>query len=338
MMHEPTEPAVEVAEAPGKRPGEAAAFLVTIVLLVAIALLGVAFWKTIDEDFQPVAEGEPAEGAAPAAGENPILVTVNGTEIRQAEFQAAVASLPEQMQAPLATPAGRKALAEELVRMKLLETYARQNGLDRQPPVAAQLAITQGNILANAALRHLLSSQEEVSPRELYERNLDQFETVHLSQIVVPYQGSVVAGEGEAPSEAEARRQAAALAERARQGADFAALARAESADRESAERGGDIGNIGHGTFPEEVDELIFSLPEGAVSEPIKTLYGIHIFKVLDKETRTFEDVEDALVRSGRQLQVQETVEALREKATVEFNPEYFPNEVGSQEPGVGSQ
>ncbi|HVR44759.1 MAG TPA: peptidylprolyl isomerase, partial [Thermoanaerobaculia bacterium] len=310
------------------RPGEATAFLVTIVLLVTIALLGVQYWKTIDEDFKAAGPAAGAgSGPGPSAGDEAV-VTVNGLPIRQSEFLAALATVPEQMQAPLASEAGRKALAEELVRMKLLEDHARRRGLDKEPAVAGQISIVTGNILANAALRDLATTREPLTPRELYDQNLRQFESVRLSQIVIPYEGSVAAAESDSTqTEAEAVRKAGEIVQKLRGGADFAALARQESADRDSASRGGDIGMVGHGTFPDEVDEILFSLPVGSVSDPMKTMYGIHVFKVTDKQTRSFAEVEQALVRSGRQLQVENLVEDLRKDATVEFNPKFFPSE-----------
>lgn len=315
-------------ETPARRPGEAAAFVVTIVLLVAIALLGVTLWKTIGKDFKRSSTSPETPAAATATAEDPVLVTVNGDEVRQSEFDAAVSRLPEQMQGVIASPEGRKALAEELVRMKVLEQYARQKGLDRQPDVSSALAVAQGNILANAAIRDLVASQKELTPRELYDRNRQQFEAVRLSQIVVPYKGSVVAGDAQnAPSPEEAFRIASEITARLRGGANFEELAKQVSADRQTGERGGDLGMVGHGTFPEDVDKAIFALPVGSITDPIRTGFGMHVFKVTEKQTRSFEEVEQALARSGKQLQANNAADELREKAKVEFNPKYFPEE-----------
>lgn len=314
-------------ETPSRRPGEATAFVVTLVLLVAIALLGVTLWKTIGRDFK---SATPEAGAAPgtAAAEDAVLVTVNGEQIRQSEFEAAVERLPREMQAVIQSPEGRKALAEELVRMKALEQYARQAGLDRQPDVASAVSVAQGEILANAAIRDLVKNQKEVTPRELYDRNKQQFEAVRLSQIVVPYQGSVVAGENKnVPTQQDALRIAGEIAARLRAGADFAELAKQVSADRQTAERGGDVGLVGHGTFPEDVDAMLFSVPVNSITDPIPTGYGIHIFKVTGKESRSFEEVQETLARSGRQLQARNVADDLRAKAKVEFNPKFFPEE-----------
>lgn len=316
-----------------RRPGEAAAFLVTIVLLVAIALLGVSLWKTIDEDFQPATGTASADqAAAPATAQDRVVMTVNGTEVRESEFAAMVSSLPEQMQTALANPGGRDIIAEEMVKRKVLEQQARRKNLDRNPQVAAALTVAQGEILATAALRDLLAAQENLTPRQIYDQNLDQFETLVLSQIVVPYEGSVIAQGQPAPSVQEAMTRASQLAARVRGGEDFAAVARAESADQQTAEQGGRIGEVGRGALDDDAERQLFALPQGGVSEPIQTPFGVHVFRVDEKKTRTFEELEQALTRSGRQLQLEKAIDALVDQADVEYNEEFFPNRAGRNE------
>ncbi|MFN2240147.1 MAG: hypothetical protein ABR524_12230, partial [Thermoanaerobaculia bacterium] len=153
-------------------------------LLVAISLLGVSLWKTIDDDFQPAQPAASADaGATPVGANDPVVMTVDGTQVRDSEFAAMLQSLPENMRTALANPGGRDILAEELVKRKVLERYARDKGLARQPQVAAALAVTQGEILATAALRDKLASLPTLTPREIYDQNRDQFETLVLSQV-----------------------------------------------------------------------------------------------------------------------------------------------------------
>jgi peptidyl-prolyl cis-trans isomerase D len=73
----------------------------------------------------------------------------------------------------------------------------------------------------------------------------------------------------------------------ARGGKNFAELARKESGDP-SAEKGGEIGWLNQGQLPEALDQQIFALAKGEISEPIETPLGFHIVKVEDiKEART---------------------------------------------------
>jgi foldase protein PrsA len=64
-------------------------------------------------------------------------------------------------------------------------------------------------------------------------------------------------------------------------GADFAALAKAESDDTGSATKGGDLGTINRGQTVPEFDKLSFELKQGVISKPVKTTFGYHIIQAL---------------------------------------------------------
>ncbi|MCC7535844.1 MAG: peptidylprolyl isomerase [Deltaproteobacteria bacterium] len=78
-----------------------------------------------------------------------------------------------------------------------------------------------------------------------------------------------------------ARTRAQALLAQAREGADFAALARDNSEDTGSARRGGDLGYNPRGRMVEQFDQAMFSLAAGQITpELVQTRYGFHIIKV----------------------------------------------------------
>ena len=69
---------------------------------------------------------------------------------------------------------------------------------------------------------------------------------------------------------------------RLKKGEDLATLARVYSIAPES-ERGGDMGYVVRGQLPKYLEKPLFSLRQGTVSPVIKTAYGYHIFKVVEK-------------------------------------------------------
>ncbi|MFO7571032.1 MAG: peptidylprolyl isomerase [Gaiellaceae bacterium] len=97
-----------------------------------------------------------------------------------------------------------------------------------------------------------------------------------------------------AKSKAEADRIHALLAG----GADFAALAKKESADPGSKDDGGKL-TISRGQTVAAFDKTAFALANGALSEPVKTEYGYHVIEALSpvrKATTTnLEDVREAI-------------------------------------------
>jgi len=76
--------------------------------------------------------------------------------------------------------------------------------------------------------------------------------------------------------------------------ADFAALATKYSEDEASAKQGGDLDYFARGRMAPEFEQAAFSLEPGKISELVKTQYGFHIIKAIDKKaasTRTLEEV-----------------------------------------------
>jgi peptidyl-prolyl cis-trans isomerase D len=70
-----------------------------------------------------------------------------------------------------------------------------------------------------------------------------------------------------------------------REGADFAEIARMNSEDPGSAEKGGSLGDFaGRGQWVKEFEEAAFALDSGALSAPIRTPFGYHIIKSEGKQ------------------------------------------------------
>ncbi len=76
-------------------------------------------------------------------------------------------------------------------------------------------------------------------------------------------------------------------------GADFAELARVHSND-DSARAGGDMGYRHRGTLPAGIESEIDKLAPGAISEPLRLLEGVAIFRLAERrpaQLRTLEEV-----------------------------------------------
>ena len=108
--------------------------------------------------------------------------------------------------------------------------------------------------------------------------------------------------------------------------ADFSEVAKKRSDDKESAERGGDLGPIVKGTtgMP-EFEKAAFSLPLGEVSEPVETNLGYHLIRVTEKkaaETVSYDKLKDDigqfLFNIAFEKELEKTAQDLRKQAQIE--------------------
>jgi parvulin-like peptidyl-prolyl isomerase len=120
--------------------------------------------------------------------------------------------------------------------------------------------------------------------------------------------------------------RAAGALKRLKAGEDFGKVSKEASIGPE-AEKGGDLGYFEEGIMPVEIDSVVFSLPVGRVSGVVKSPYGFHIFKVLDRETAgglDFEDVKEKVIADLRKQEEAEAyrdwIDNLRSKAAIRIN------------------
>lgn len=90
----------------------------------------------------------------------------------------------------------------------------------------------------------------------------------------------------------DSEKKANALYERILNGEDFTELAKTESEDKGTAPSGGDLSWFGFGVMVKEFQDAAFNLKNiGDVSKPVRSQYGFHIIKLLDRRSlASFED------------------------------------------------
>ncbi len=252
---------------------------------------------------------------------------VNGQPVTEAEFLAFYHQLPEDLQQQYANEPGKMLVAEQTIRLKLLEQEARRLGIEREPAVAAQLEASDANILANAAAEKLIAMPNDQAVQEFYAKNKARFESANVSHILIAYQtGTLPPRSGRAPALDEAKKKASAIYGQLKAGADFTAMARKVSDDPQSAKTGGQMGQISHGMLPPELDAQIFAAKVGEITPPTVSPYGIHIFKVNGRSTQSLDQLRAGISQRVRQEKLRDRVEMLRKSAHVDFDPTFFPS------------
>jgi parvulin-like peptidyl-prolyl isomerase len=94
-----------------------------------------------------------------------------------------------------------------------------------------------------------------------------------------------------------ARKEAAALHERLKKGADFAELARMHSGDA-SAAQGGDMGYIHRGMLGELAQKAIDALKPGQNTAPVELLEGIALFRLVERQKPNLNDLATVKARA----------------------------------------
>lgn len=272
------------------------------------------------------AQTKPAPAPEKKADSDPVVVQYGDRAIRQSELEAAMKSLPEEYQSYVNGP-GKRAFADDYLRMKILAAEAEKNGLQNDPKVKAQIQLMRDNALANAQLERLDGSIK-ISDEDLqkaYDARKAELEQAKARHILVAFKGSPAAAPGKKElTEEEAKAKAEELRTKIAGGADFAEVAKAESDDSGSGARGGDLGAFGKGQMVPEFEKAVFEGKVGEVQAPIRTQFGYHIIQVQERSVKPMEEVKPTLEREIKQARVQELLESIKAASKPTFNDAYF--------------
>lgn len=176
-----------------------------------------------------------------------------------------------------------------------VEQYYRSNPTRYSHPEQKKI----GYLFADTAK---LQSQINVSDAEVqaqYEKNKQTYEigeSVRAQHILVRVANDAPSEDVEA-----AKNKARDLVAKIRAGADFGEIAKANSDDPSSAPNGGDMGFFTKGQMVPEFENAAFSQTVGQVGDPVKSQFGFHIIKILEKRPagfRPFADVREELRES----------------------------------------
>jgi len=235
--------------------------------------------QALDERGITVSDAEISEAArfSPPDYLRPQFVTEEGQFDMQG-YQAFLASLPQ----------------EQLL---ILEGYYR----DVIPRGKLLRQVTSGIFVSDAdlwrqwrdrnervAVRYVAFDPEVRYPDSLFtvpDAEIQAYYRAHQEDYEIPARATIrIAVLSKTPTPADT----AAALERARnlraeiveQGADFAEVARRESADPTSGRLGGELGVVRRGDMTPVFDSVVFAAPVGQVTQPVRTTFGAHLIRV----------------------------------------------------------
>jgi hypothetical protein len=196
----------------------------------------------------------------------------------------------------------REDLKKQFGEFKVIAERARKEGLDREDSTRLQTLIVRSSILEGAYRNDLQKNADKLvtdaDVEQYYKDHPTDFDEVRVRHILISTQpkeeaedesdaknskDKKPADKPKALTKDEARQKAQSLLDRARKGEDFAKLAKENSDDPGSKDKGGEYDFFGRGKMVPEFDQAAFALQPGEISDLVETQFGFHIIKLEER-------------------------------------------------------
>lgn len=242
---------------------------------------------------------------------------IEQTLVGQAAEQEGIKADPDEVDEQVEALRARYG-SDDVMRMKLEEDGFTEESYRRH--VGRMIA-------AKIYLDRIRADAWDVSDGELerfYDENEDRLtlpEQVRVRHILLTWKPL-----GTQDDRAALHEQMQPILERARAGEDFAALATEFSEDAATKGNGGDTGLFPRGTMVPAFEELAFSLSPGEISDPVETVFGVHILRLEEyNEPRLLpldeirEGLRELVREEKMEAAVQAKIDELRAAADIEI-------------------
>lgn len=255
-----------------------------------------------------------------------VVATVNGVDITLTDLDGEIAGLPEKYRQ--AVSANKEKFLDELILRELMYQKAEALGLSKNEEILKVLDSFKRRLMVQKLAEDIISVIEvsDEDAKKYYEENKDEFkvpEQVNAAHILI----KVDSVDDEEESK-KAQKDAEDILKRIKGGEEFSELAKENSACPSSA-KGGDLGYFTKGQMVPEFEEAVFSLKPGEISEIVKTKFGYHIIKLLDKKeetTRTFDEAKESIINKLRAEEQKKALmdytETVKQNAKITINEE----------------
>ena len=188
---------------------------------------------------------------------------------------------------------------------------------------------TKNQFVTREVIGHEVGRRINITDKEVedyYNAHKQDFvrdEKVYLSEILISTQGKDPA------AVLAAEKKAKQIAADAAKGQRFSDLAR-DNSDATTAKENGVLGGYKKGELTKQVEDAVWNLPKGAVTQPIKLPTGFEVFKVDDHTKAGLApladvkpEIENQLYGPKMQPKVREYLTELRKSAFLQIKPNY---------------
>ena len=216
------------------------------------------------------------------SGDNPTLAVVGNQNITLKDFNLVYGNLRTQYATAEEEFEGKKGLLDSMVITRLLINSAYEKNIDKLEELARIVLANRNQFLLDALYQDLVIKKAVPSDAEIkdfYNRLEYQIRASHILL-----------------KDADTAR---AIFERVKTGENFEKLAYDYSIDPSAKKNRGDLGYFLWGAMVEEFQTTAFAMEPGEVSQPVKSRFGYHIIKLVDKVPndlrREFDEVKNSV-------------------------------------------
>jgi peptidyl-prolyl cis-trans isomerase SurA len=198
----------------------------------------------------------------------------------------------------------------------------------------------KNQIITQQVIQREVGSKIQILPDEVkqyyeeHQKDFEQPETVHLSEILISTQQPSVDKNAPAQPDEKLLESAQAKANQAlaaiKAGEKFEDVAKKNS-DGPSAAQGGDLGEFKRGTLAKELENRTFAMKAGDVTDVIRTRQGFVILKVTEHSPaglpplKTVEPrIQETLYFQKLQPELRKYLTTLREQAYIDIKPGFL--------------
>jgi peptidyl-prolyl cis-trans isomerase D len=245
-------------------------------------------------------------------------VLVEGTVVSNDEIEQEYRRRNEKIQVEYALLSRTKLKSEVQISPAEIRDYFEKNRAGFTVPEKRSLSI----LMIDPGKLEQTINPSDGELRRAYENEKDRFRTPERVKV----RHILLKTSGKAPEE-DARMKAKAedLLKQIKAGANFADLARKNSEDPGSAEKGGDLDWVVRGQTVKPFEDTAFALKPKELSGVVKTEYGYHILQLLEHETahlKTFDEVRAQITDEYRKQRANQSLQDLTDRAQAALKKE----------------
>lgn len=269
-------------------------------------------------------------------GDGPLVAQIGDRKITRDQLERELNQMPENQRKYYEDPENRKQYLQSKLFEELLYDMALRKEYQKDPEVRKQMRRVEKMMLAQKVLNEEVGSKIQISEGDIelyYKANPDEFKTPASEKIA-----HIQVSNEEKAQEAKKAVDG---------GMAFEEAVAKYTEDERTKGNGGQLGTVtdggtyiaGIGQAPEAVQKLM-KMEANAVSEPVKTEKGFHIFKVLEKTPEkipTLEEVKQRVEASVRQRKAGELQEALLQRLLKAETVKIFDQSLVESQPGANN-